>query len=755
MTKHAGNLPAEVSSFVDRRQERIDIKRMLSTSRLVTVTGLGGVGKTRTTLRVAAELRRSFAGGVWLVELGALPDGTLLPEVVAEGLGLRDRSARRPETVLAEYLASQRLLLILDGCEHLVPACAALVHTLLRAAPGLRVLVTSRQALGIDGEHLFALAPLPVPPEGRWTPAAEPCPGVELFLERAQAVERHFTLSEENRIAVAWLCHRLDGIPLAIELAAGRLRALSVQEIVSRLDDRFQLLTGGCRDRPHRHETMRTAIDWSYRLCSPDERQLWARASVFPGDFDLTAVQEVCELPSGDALDLVTGLVDKSVLLRSSGARYRLLDTLREYGRWRSRDQLTQLRRHRDHYLRTARQCEAQWCGPGQIAWYQWFVTEQTNVWAALEFCLSEPSELRAGLELASALTPVSIASGAFREARHYFDRAFALDPEPGQALTWALVMCAWVAMAQGDLDEADGLLKQCEPQDTATAGWIAYVAGGVASFRGELALAVTLARRSADLHSHGGDPALGLMEAMSIESLALSLANEFDEAAMSNDRLHELCTRHGEQWMRSYADYFRAMVALGRGDLDAADVNARSALQVKRQLRDGLGVALLLDLMAVADVARGGAERAARLLGGAGRIWPLIGMPRFSSPELAAARQQCERQARDRLGDSAYEAAFEAGADLDLDAAVAYALDERRPAAARHPAGWAPLTRREREIAEYVAQGRTNQEIATRLVISKRTADSHVHHILTKLGLANRAQIATWVAERGAGPMP
>ena len=766
MTKQVGNLPAEMSSFVDRRSERIEIKRLLSSSRLVTVTGAGGVGKTRTTLRVAAEVRKSFTGGAWLVELGALPDGKLLPEVVAEGLGLRDQSSRPSETVLAEYLARQRLLLVLDGCEHLVESCAALVHTLLRAASGLRVLVTSRQALGVDGEHLFPLSPLPVPPEGRWTDGVEPYPGVELFLERAQAVEWRFTLSEENHAAVGRLCRRLDGIPLAIELAAVRMRALSVQEIVSRLDDRFQLLTGGTRGRPARHETLRTAIDWSYQLCSPGERRLWALTSVFPGDFDLTAVREVCaddELPAGEVLDLVSGLVDKSILLHEDHpleARYRLLDTLRDYGRWRLRQWYSELmlrRRHRDHYLQLARRCAAEWCGPDQVAWYRWIVAEQANLWAALEFCLSDPKEIQQGLELAAALTPLSIACGAVREGRHYFDRVLGLDPDPGPALTRALVMCAWLAMVQGDLDAAETRLEECRPhvderQDTATAGWIAFVAAGVALFRGDPAAAVTLGRRSAELHAHGGDPALGLVEALMIQSLAHTLANELDQAVTCSEQLRELCERYGERWMRSYAEYFRAMVELGRGELDAAVAHARDAFPVKRQLRDGLGIALLLDLLAVADVARGGAERAARLLGSAGRLWSIISTPQLGSPELAAARQQCERQARERLGDSAYEAALQAGAELDLDSATAYALDEQRSVVTQQPIGWAPLTRREREIAEYVAQGLTNQEIADRLVISRRTADSHVHHILTKLGFTNRTQVATWAAVRVHG---
>lgn len=761
MTKQVGNLPAELSSFVDRGEERIEIKRLVSTSRLVTVTGVGGVGKTRMTLRVATEIRTGFADGAWLVDLSSLQDGTLLPEVVAEGLGLRNHTPRRPAAVLAEYLAPQRMLLLLDGCEHLVDACAALVHTLLRTAPGLRVLVTSRQALGVSGEHLFPLSPLPVPPEGGWPPTSYS--GVELFLERAQAVERRFELTEVNRPAVERLCRRLDGIPLAIELAAGRLRALSVQEIVSRLDDRFLLLTGGGRGRPARHATLRTAIDWSYQLCSPGEQLLWARASVFLRDFDLVAAQEVCaddELPAGALLDLVSGLVEKSILLRKdhpSGTRYRLLDTLREYGQWwlrESGDEPRQRVRHRDHYLRMARRCAAEWCGPDQVAWYEWMTVEQGNVRAALDFCLAEPGEHHAALAFVAALTPFWIACGSLGEARHYLERALALDHEPGPLLTRTLLMCAWLTVSQGDIAEVERRLAQCRPyaEEPAAAGWIAFVSGTLALSRGDLTEAMAQSRRAVELHRNGGDILLGLLVALTQQGIVLSLADEPDQVIALVGQVRELCDQYGEQWLRSYADYFRAVAELRRGELDAAVTHAREALRFKRRLRDSLGIVMLVEHLAAADVAQGGAERAARLLGSAKRLWPMVGRSRANTPALAASHDHCERTARERLGERAYRAAFRTGASLDLDAAVAYALDERQPAATPPTADWAPLTRREHEVAEYVAQGLTNQEIATRLVISTRTADSHVHHILTKLGFTNRAQVATWVAERRPG---
>src|SRR4051794_11378377 len=278
-----GNLPAELSSFVGRIGEREELKRLLTAARLVTVTGVGGVGKTRTVLRVAAEVRRAFADGVWLVDLSPLAQPGLVAEAVAQGLELRDQSTRPPTEILAEYLESRRLLLVLDNCEHLVEPCAWLVDSLLRASPGLQVLATSRQPLAVQGEHVFPLLPLPA------SGAA-----VTLFAERARAASPGFTLTEDNRDTVTRLCHDLDGIPLAIELAAVRTRALPLGENAGLLADRFNLLSGG-GVVAGRHASLRTAIDWSHDLCTRAESLLWARVSVFAGDFDLDAAREVCD----------------------------------------------------------------------------------------------------------------------------------------------------------------------------------------------------------------------------------------------------------------------------------------------------------------------------------------------------------------------------------------------------------------------------------------------------------------------------
>src|SRR5499427_6877288 len=315
----AGNLPAELTSFVGRRAELAEVRRLLADFRLVTLTGVGGVGKTRLALRAAAGVRRAFPGGVWLVQLDQLRDEALVAQAVAGALGLQDRVGYAPAASLAEYLAGRQLLLVLDNCEHVVDAVAKLADLLLRAAAGLRLLATSRESLNITGETVLPVPPLAVPEEGRRLSVAELArfPAAGLFAERAAQVVPGFALTEANMTAVAGICRQLEGLPLAIELAAARLPVLSPEQIDARLGDRLGLLTRGGRARPARQQTLRASIEWSFELCSRAERLLWARCSVFAGGFELDAVEGICagdRLAAGRVLDLLAGLAGKSIL---------------------------------------------------------------------------------------------------------------------------------------------------------------------------------------------------------------------------------------------------------------------------------------------------------------------------------------------------------------------------------------------------------------------------------------------------------
>jgi predicted ATPase len=337
-----GNLPAEVTSFVGRRRELADLKRALTKSRLVTLTGAGGVGKTRVAQRLARDRRRAYPHGTWLIELAELPDPALLTKTVLSELGVHGQLTRPTGDVLEELvdsLTDRHLLLVLDSCEHLLDEVAALATVLLRRCPDLQILATSRAPIGVVGEAVIPVPTMTAPEPDRSSGMAglSRYDAVALFTERAVAAVPDFAVTQGNYRAVATLCHRLDGLPLAIELAAGRLRSLSPHQILSKLDDRYALLKGNGRERPDRQQTLRASVEWSYQLCTRHEQRLWAELCVFAGSFELDAVEAVCPSATGseDIVDLMSGLVDKSIVVRyqrGDAARYRLLDALREFG---------------------------------------------------------------------------------------------------------------------------------------------------------------------------------------------------------------------------------------------------------------------------------------------------------------------------------------------------------------------------------------------------------------------------------------
>ena len=458
-----GNLPAELTSFVGRCGELAEVRRLLAGSRLVTLTGVGGVGKTRLALRVAAGLARAFPGGVWLVRLDQLREEALVAQAVAGALGLQDRAGFSPEAALAEYLAGRQLLLVLDNCEHLVDAVAKLADLLLRAAAGLRVLATSREALIIDGEMVLPVPPLPVPEEGQPLTAAElgVFPAVRLFAERAAQVVPGFAVTEANMAAVAGICRRLDGLPLALELAAAQTRVLSAEQVDARLGERLGLLTRCSRARPARQQTLRASIGWSYELCSPAERLLWARLSVFAGGFELDAAEGICadhQLAAGQVLDLLAALAGKSILTaehRKGVARYRLPEPLREFGQERlhaSGEDTALRRRHRDWHEQLARQADTDWLSPQMTDWTGRLFREHANVNAAQDFCQAEPGEAEAGLRIAMHVWHLYYwGAGHVSEGRYRLGQALARAREPTIWRAQGLLLAGYLAAAGGD----------------------------------------------------------------------------------------------------------------------------------------------------------------------------------------------------------------------------------------------------------------------------------------------------------------
>jgi predicted ATPase/DNA-binding CsgD family transcriptional regulator len=770
-----GNLPSELTSFVGRRGELAEVRRLLAGSRLVTLTGVGGVGKTRLALRAAAGLGRAFRDGVWLVQLDQVRDEALVAQAVAGALGLQDRAGYAPAAALAEYLAGRQLLLVLDNCEHLVDEASKLADLLLRAAGGLRVLATSREALAITGETVLAVPPLAAPEPGRWLSVVELArfPAAGLFAERAAQVVPGFALTEANAAAVAGICRRLEGLPLAIELAAARLPVLSPEQIDARLGDRLGLLTRGGRTQPARQQTLRASIEWSYELCSPAERLLWARLSVFAGGFELDAAEGICadhRLAADQVLELLAALAGKSILIAAHGkgtARYRLPETLREFGQERlqeSGEYVALRRRHRDWHEQLARRVDIGWLSPQIADWTARLFREHANVQAAQDFCQAEPGEAEAGLRIALHVWVFYYwNAGHVSEGRYRLGQVLALAREPTVWRAQGLLLASFLAAVNGDrgavqplLEQGTGLAGQLD--DPATSAFAAWVAGHICLFAGDLPQAIA--------HSEHG---LAVLPAAAVRgrqraNLLICLANAAglagdEERAVACHRELAALTEAGSDYIRraycAYSLWALGAAAWRRGDLDRAAGLQQQSLRLHRN--DRMGSAFCLEALAWIAASRHQDERAAVLLGAATGLWRFMGTTLDGNQHVAGYHRDCERQARQALGETAFQAACQRGLDLPAADAVAYALQqppetppETPPAAAR--SGPAPLTSRELQVARLIAGGRSNKQIAAELVIAQRTAENHVEHILAKLGFTSRAQVAAWVAASQPG---
>jgi predicted ATPase/DNA-binding CsgD family transcriptional regulator len=759
-------MPVETTSFVGRRRELSEIRGMSPAARLLTLTGVGGVGKTRLAVRVAEQVRRSFPDGVWLVELAGLHDPLLLPQVVGNALGIWDRTAQDPVAVLTGFLAGRRLLLVVDNCEHLVPAVADLVVELLRAAPRLRILATSREALQVPGEHLYPVAPLPVPEAGQRQ--GEAYPAMTLFAERAAAADPRFAVTDDNTGLIAEACRLLDGIPLAIELAAVRLRVLSLEQLVDRLDDRFRLLATGNRGAVPRHQTLRAAVEWSFDLCTKMERLVWMRASVFADGFDLAAAERVCGgdgLSVGDVSTALAGLVEKSVVLTGEDAdpgRYRLLETLRQYGLGRLRDpamahhlrgvdEALLSRRHLDFYLDLAERFHADWFGPRQVSWSRRMRAALPNLRAALGYCLADPERVRTGVRLAGALHYLWYGGGQAREGRRWLERVLSADPYPGPDRVRALAAYTRIMVLQGEWAATADLAGQCLElarrfDQSAYEADALTILGIGQLYRSDPAGAVPLLTEAVTLAGRLDPVHRQVAYANVVLALAFLLQGDTRRAGEVFADTRRICRAHGEQWYLGLVLFNSALYALALPDPAQALSDGRECLRLGLALQDAYSVASGLELLAWIAAADQDHRRAARLLGAADEQWRTIG----GSPLVGelTRRPEATTAARAALGAAVFAAEHRRGEGLTLDEAVAEALGHARPPG-RLPDEQPRLTRREGEVAELLTEGLTNKQIATRLVISQRTVETHVQNILIKFGFSTRAQVAAWYAQR------
>ncbi|MGW5147482.1 protein kinase domain-containing protein [Rhodococcus koreensis] len=756
------NLPLELTSFVGRRHELTEAKNLLAGTRLVTLTGIGGVGKTRLAMRVAASVQRNYSDGVWLAELGELRDESLLVDAVAGALGLRDHSARPLRVSLVEYIGVQELLLVLDNCEHVVDGAAELADNLLRVCPNMRILATSRENLGIDGEMVLRVPPLTVPDPGR-KPTVQGLPqydAVTLFVERAGGAVPGFALTEDNTHAVAGICHRLDGLPLPIELAAARLRAMSPEQILERLTDRYTLLTRGRRGAPTRQQTLRLCIDWSFELCTAPEQLVWGRVAVFAGSFELDAAEQVCgaDLDADELLDLLTSLVEKSILIRDEQAgsvvRFRMLETVREYGReiLERTGKLPELRlRHRDWCEKMALDSETEWISERHLRWISRLKRERSNIREALEFCIDNCPAT--GLRIAAALFMFWSSQGMYSEGRRWLNRL--LDHHSGEPTIErikALYSDSTMAAVQGDLPAGAVLVEEArvlaaQSEDPVAHALIEYADGVQSLYRGELARSCShLERALAEFATQQtGVLRTGVLATLGV---AYGLRGDMERASGYHERVLAITEGCAESTYRPFSLWAMGVTVWRRGDGIRAVQLLKQALQLSQQVHNPRITASCLEALAWVSCDLRDATRAAVLMGAAQTLGRSAGSIAFVFSNLHVYHERCEQSARRTLGEKAFGAAIREGEHLGFDAAVVYALGEHAPKPAPETGPAMKLTKRERQVAGLIAKGMTNRAIAANLVISERTAQGHVEHILTKLAFTSRAQIAAWVVE-------
>jgi non-specific serine/threonine protein kinase len=730
LARSAGaSLPIALTSFVGREREMAEVRRLLQTARLLTLTGTGGVGKTRLALQVAAQLLGEYPERVWFIDLAPLADGALVARAVAAVLGVQEESTRPLTDTLADVLGLRSGLLLLDNCEHVVEACATLADRLLRACWDLRILATSREALCLAGETAWRVPTLPCP-DPHHPSSVDELPGyaaVRLFVERAQAVEPDFGLTEQNSSAVAGACARLGGLPLAIELAAARVPMLSPEQIFRRLDDALALLVGGSRSAPTRQQTLRATLDWSYHLLSRDEQRLFGRLAVFAGGWTLEAAETVCAgdgIEGAEVLDILGQLVSKSLVATETSpranVRYRLHETLRQYARGQlvTRGESDRLdRRHARYFLEFVEEAEPHLVRREQVAWLERLDRERENLRTALGWTVQH-QDADTGLRLAGSLWRYWQVRGDQREGRAWLEQILEMtDPHaaPRPERAKALAAAGALSRAQGDLalarpwlEESLALLRQLG--DKKSLGFVLNELGLVAVHRGELVRAAEHLEESVALRREVGDG----------RGLAFSLANLGNVARRQGDNhkaraLFEqalaLGREHGDRQGMGQALVALAEIERQHGDLERAGQLLEESLGLSRELGDTRGTAFALgylgrvthelgnderarllhqeslrlnrdsgDMPGIARCLYGFADlaaahrrfdRAARLLGGASRLAEARGWATADDDD----HKRAERAARGHLGDAAFASAWAAGRNRALEETIGEAL--------------------------------------------------------------------------------
>jgi non-specific serine/threonine protein kinase len=744
------------STFIGRQQVLADVRRLHATaadgSRLLTLTGPGGTGKTRVALEAARAALDLHRDGVYFVELGPISHAALVAPTVAQTLGVSTDGREPPLNVLKNYLRERRLLLILDNFEQVLGAAVDIVE-LLSTCRHLHVLVTSRAPLRVLGEIELPIPPLGLPDSGDAESLAR-CESVQLYVERVRAVRPDFVLSDDNAAAVADICRRLDGLPLALELAAARARLLEPRAMLAPLEHRLQLLTSGPRDAPARQQTLRNTITWSYELLDPEEQALFRHVSVFVGGCSLEAAQAIHG--EGQILDGIDSLVAKNLLLSlgtvDEKVRVAQLETIREFGleqlAWTGELEPMR-RRHAEYFLALAEQGEPELGGPAARVWLDRFELEHDNLRAALEWALAQPGPGGdEALRLAGALARFWWIRGHFREGRRWLDRVLPTGPAGTRARMKALYGAGWFAHMQHDLAAARMLLDESlaiaeAVHDDRARAWVTHVIGRVAYFGGDAAGARHFGESSLRIAQAIGDRWL-IGWAVHLLGLAAHIARDDASAHALYEESLAIRKELGHLEGIAIVLHLEGMLYHRAGDSAAALALYRDALELSTELNAAWLVRTILSLFA--GLAPAWQPELAARLGGAVTVMSESANT-LNIPLTEALFTQGMQSARSRLGEAAFAAAWAHGRAMSLDAAIAAAWSVEVRPATEFPAG---LTATEVDVLRHMASGRTTAEIASELHVAVSTVDRHITHVYQKIGRRGRAAAAAFALEHG-----
>jgi len=751
------NLPSPVTSFVGRGLQIAEACDLLGKVRLLTMVGPGGCGKSRLAIEVTARLVERYRDGAWLLELASVADSNLVASHVASVLGVSENPDRSLENSIHDWLRDRELLLVLDNCEHLLDVCARLAHAWLRATPGLRVLATSRESLKVPGETTLQVPPLSLPdPSSKSTAGIARSEAVQLFTARVSLVKAGYDLTPGTAPSIVEICRALDGMPLAIELAASRVTVLSEHDLLDRLEDRFRLLSRGGRVLDSRHQTLRATVEWSYRLLSGCERLVFSRLAVFRGAFTLADAEAVCQqdgVEAGEMLDVLESLIDKSMVVsqmqHGQPRRSTLLETLRQYGQEKlieSGEMEKLCRRHAVHFLAVAEKAQSGLEGPEQRSTFDLLEAELGNFRSALTWAASNDPEL--GLALATALTPYWEVRGPLSEASNWLTMLLARVTPKTELRARGLVAAASIAWKRGDFDAARALagegLSIARHWHAQTVVQAATYSLSVTLHSGcEFDLAGALAEDALALARQLGDKSR-IASALWNLQITCYFAGNASRAQTLCDELLLLAEGNGDRRLLSMARRSIALLALDRNDLPLARTAFAESLRIRHELRDWVGVAYRLEDTALLAFTERNFERGFRVAGAAQAL-------RESTQSRAVEPWQRKFDAGLSTARKAFSGRsaiyLEQGRRMEPDHAVGYALGEQAYVEPAIPDSQPRLSEREQEVIQLLTRGLTNRQIAERLMVGERTIDSHVEHVRNKLGLRTRAEIASWLA--------